>query len=111
MSSSERESHFSLKYRAIRPSELVGTRRKVVLRGEGNAWAPVLGVLDKLGEVGDLFYLGFTLYLSVLSCFSWFEALNYRLIGSKTWNRNEKNYGTKWDGRDSVRTVGAVWGC
>ena len=23
----------------------------------------------------------------------------------------KKNYGTKWDGRDSVRTVGAVWGC
>ena len=32
LSFSERESHFSLKYRAIRPSEFFGARRKVVLR-------------------------------------------------------------------------------
>ena len=68
----------------------MGARRKAVLRGEGNAWAPVSSSLDKLREVGDLSYLGFTLYLSVLSCFDWFEALNGRLICSKTWNRNEK---------------------
>ena len=35
--SRERESHFSLDLRAIRPLEFVGTRRKVVLCGEGNA--------------------------------------------------------------------------
>ena len=43
---------------------------------------------DKLREVGVSPYLGFTLYLSVLQCFGWFEALNGRLIGSKSWNRN-----------------------
>ena len=32
LSFSERESHFSLKYWAIRPSEFFGARRKVVLR-------------------------------------------------------------------------------
>ena len=63
---SERESHFSLKYREIRPSEFVGARRKAALRIEAYAWAPVLGVFDKLLEVGDLSYLGFTLYLNVI---------------------------------------------
>ena len=106
-----RVSNFSLSFRQIRSSEVFGARRKVVLRGEAYAWTPILGVFNKIQEVWDSSYLGFTLYLSVLSCFGWFEALNGRLIGSKTWNRNEKNYGTKWDGRDSVRTVGAVWGC
>ena len=106
----ERTSDFSLKYRAIQPSEVFGARRKVVLRSEGNAWTLVSWSFDKLREVGELSYLSFTLYLSVLSCFGWFEALNGRLIGSKTWNRNEKkNYGTKWDGSDSVCIVWAVW--
>ena len=63
---SERESHLSLKYWEIRPSEFVGVRRKAALRIEAYAWAPVLGVFDKLREVGDLSYLGFTLYLSVI---------------------------------------------
>ena len=62
----ERTSNFSLKYRAIQPSEVFGARRKAFLRGEGNAWAPVSWSFDKLREVGDLSYLGFTLYLSVL---------------------------------------------
>ena len=62
----ERERDFSLDYRAIRPSEFVGTRSKAALRGEAYAWTLVLGVFDKLREVGDLSYLGFTLYLSVL---------------------------------------------
>ena len=88
--SSGRERDLSLDLRAIRPSKFVGTRSKAALRIETYAWAPVSGVFDKLREVGDLSYLGFTLYLSVLSCFGWFEALNGRLIGSKTWNRNEK---------------------
>ena len=63
---SERKCRFSLKYRAIRPSTVVGTRREAALRGEGFAWVPDLWSLDKLREVGDLSYLGFTLYLSVL---------------------------------------------
>ena len=50
----------------IRPSEFFRARRKVVLRGEAYAWASVLGSFVKLREVGDLSYLGFTLYLSVL---------------------------------------------
>ena len=40
---------FSLKYRAIRPSAVFGTRRKAAVRRETYAWAP-----------------DFTLYLSVL---------------------------------------------
>ena len=61
-----RESSFSLKYWTIRPSVVVGTRREAALRGEGFAWVPDLRSFDKLREVGDLSYLGFTLYLSVL---------------------------------------------
>ena len=63
---SERESHFSQKYREIRPSEFVRARREAALRIEAYVWAPVLGVFDKLCKVGDLSYLGFTLYLSVI---------------------------------------------
>ena len=62
----ERISNFSLDLRAIRPSEFFGARRKVALRSEAYAWAPVLRSFDKLREGGDLSYLGFTLYLSVL---------------------------------------------
>ena len=62
----ERRCAFSLDLRVIRPSEFVGTRRKVALCGEAYAWAPILRVFDKLHEVGDLSYLGFTLYLSVI---------------------------------------------
>ena len=61
-----RECNFSLGLRAIRPSEVFGARRKVVLRDEAYTWAPVLGVFNKLHEVWDLSYLGFTLYLSIL---------------------------------------------
>ena len=61
-----RERDFSLNFWAIRPSEFDGARRKAVLRGESNEWTPVLRSFDKLREVGDLSYLGFTLYLSVL---------------------------------------------
>ena len=61
-----RERGFSLNFRQIRPLEFVGTRSKVALRIETYAWAPVLGIFDKLREVGDLSYLGFTLYLCVL---------------------------------------------
>ena len=64
--SSERESNLSLDLRAIRPSELFGPRSKAALHDERFVWAPVLRNFDKLREIGDLSYLGFTLYLSVL---------------------------------------------
>ena len=69
LSFSERESHFSLKYRAIRPSEFFGARRKVVLRDEAYAWAQVLGSFDKFREVGVSSYLFYTLF----KCFVMFE--------------------------------------
>ena len=53
-------------FREIRLSAVVGARMKAALRGETYAWAPDLRSFDKLREVGDLSYLGFTLYLSVL---------------------------------------------
>ena len=62
----KRESAFSLKSRAIGQSEFVRTRKKAALRIKAYEWAPVLGVFEKIREVGDLSYLGFTLYLSVL---------------------------------------------
>ena len=55
--SRERVCAFSLRLRAIRPSEFVRTRRKVVLLGKSNAWAPVLRSFDKLREVGVSSYL------------------------------------------------------
>ena len=57
---------FSLKYQAIRPSAVFGTRREVALRGEGFAWALDLRSLDKLLKVGASPYLGFILRLSIL---------------------------------------------
>ena len=53
---------FSLRSRAIGPTDFVGPRRKVVLRSEGFAWVPVLGIFDKLREVGILSYLSYTLF-------------------------------------------------
>ena len=47
----------------------------VILKcGEAYAWVPDLRSFDKLREVGVFPYLGFTLYLSVLQCFGWYEA-------------------------------------
>ena len=86
----ERTSDFSLKYREIQPSAVVGTRREAALRGEGFAWVPDLRSFDKLLEVGDLSYLGFTLRLSVFTMFELNEAVSGRLIGSKAWNRGGK---------------------
>ena len=54
--SRERESSFSLDFRSIGPSVFDGARRKVVLHGEGNAWALVSWSFDKLREVGVLSY-------------------------------------------------------
>ena len=84
---SERMLDFSLSFRQIRSSYVFEARRKAALLGEGYAWTPDLRSFDKLREVGVSPYLGFTLYLSVFQCFGWFEALNGRLIGPKTWDR------------------------
>ena len=78
---------FSLESWEIRPSAVVGTRRKAALRGETYAWAPDLRSFDKLREVGDLSYLGFILRLSTLLMFELNEAVRARLIGPKPWNR------------------------
>ena len=47
----ERTSDFSLKYQAIRPSAVIGTRREAALRGKGFAWVPDLRSFDKIREV------------------------------------------------------------
>ena len=78
---------FSLESWEIRPSEVAGARRKAALRGETNAWTPVLGIFDKLHEVGVPSYLSFTLYLSVFMMFELIEAVSGCLIGPKSWNR------------------------
>ena len=78
-----RESTFSLDFRAIRPSKFFGARSKAVLRGEGNAWAPVLRSFDKLCEVGVSSYLSFTLCLSVVMMLELIEAVSGHLIGLK----------------------------
>ena len=82
-----------LKYREIRPSKSFGPRRKAILRGEAYACAPVLGVFDKLREVGDLSYLGFTLCLSTLLMLGLNETVRGRLIGPKSWDRNVRIFG------------------
>ena len=82
--SRERISNFSLDFLQIRPSEFVGARRKAALRIEAYAWAPVLGVFDKLREVGVSSYLSFTLCLNVFTMFELIEAVSGRLIGPKT---------------------------
>ena len=88
----ERRTSFPLESWEIRPSAVVGTRREAALRGESFAWVPDLGSFLKLREVGVSPYLGFTLYFSVFQCFDWFEALNGRLIGPKTWDRIIRNF-------------------
>ena len=54
---SERECYFSLRLRAIRPSDSFGARRKVVLPSGAYAWALVLRSFNKLREVWVLSYL------------------------------------------------------
>ena len=58
----ERGSDFSLRSQAIGQSDFFGPRRNVVLRGEGNAWAPVSWSFDKIHEVGVLSYLFYPLF-------------------------------------------------
>ena len=84
---SVKRSEFSLKYWAIRPSTVFGTRRKAALRGEGFAWVPDLRSLDKLLEVRVSPYLGFIPSLSTLQMFESIEAVRGRLISPKPWNR------------------------
>ena len=101
-------SSFSLGFRAIQPSEFVGTRRKAALRGEGFAWVPDLRSFDKLREVGVSPFLGFTLCLRAMLMFWLVEALNGHLIGPKTWDRSVRNYGTHFG--QSVNGYG-LFGC
>ena len=90
----ERERDFSLKYREIRPSAVIGTRREAALRGEGFAWVPDLGSFLKLLEVGVSPYFGFIPFLSTLTMFESNEAVRGRLIGRKPWERIDKIFGT-----------------
>ena len=57
--------NFSLRSRPIGPSDFFEPRRKVVLRGEDYACAPVWGSFDKLRGVGIFSYLVYS-WLSVL---------------------------------------------
>ena len=82
-----RESNFSLKIRAIRPSAMFETRRRTALRREGFAWVPDLRSFLKLREVGVSPYLGFIPSLSTLLMFELNEVVRGRLIGPKTWDR------------------------
>ena len=54
--------NFSLRSRAIGPSDFFRSRRKVALHGEDYAWALVLGSFEKLREVGVLSYLFYLLF-------------------------------------------------
>ena len=78
---------FSLRFCAIRPLAVFGTRRKAALRGEGFAWVPNLRSLDKLLDIGVSPYLGFILCLRVMLMFELNEAVRGRLIGPKSWDR------------------------
>ena len=73
---SERTYVFFLESWEIRPSEVVGARRKAALRGETYAWAPDLRSFDNLREVGVSPYLGFIIYLSTLLMFELNEAVS-----------------------------------
>ena len=78
---------FSLESWEIRPSEVVGARKKAALRRETYVWAPDLRSFYKPREVGVSPYLGFILYLSTLLIFELNEAVKGRLIGHKSWDR------------------------
>ena len=69
MISRERKCTFSLDFRSIGPSDFFVARKKVVLKDEGNAWAPILRSFDKIREVGVSSYLFQTLF----KCFVMFE--------------------------------------
>ena len=102
----ERVLDFSLKYRAIRPSAVFGTRRKAALRGEGFTWVPDLGGFLKLQEVGVSPYLGFILCLRAMLMFELNEAVRGCLIDSKSWNQGVGFLKPMWTVRDCPR---AFW--
>ena len=58
----ERGSDFSLRCRPIGQLNFFGARRKVVLRGKGNMWAPVSRSFDKIHGVWVLSYLLYLLF-------------------------------------------------
>ena len=58
----ERVCNFSLGFQTIGLSDFFGPRSKVVLCREGFTWVLVLGVFDKLREVGVLSYLFYSLF-------------------------------------------------
>ena len=62
-------------------------KKEDALRGAGYAWTLDLRSFDKLREVGDSPYLGFTLCLRDMLMFELIEAVSGRLIGPKTWDR------------------------
>ena len=101
-------STFSLESWEIRSSAVIGTRKKAALREETYAWASDLRSFDKLREVGDSSYLGFTLCLKAMLMFRLVEALNGHLIGPKTWDRSVRNYCTHFG--QSVNGYG-LFGC
>ena len=59
------------------------------------ACAPVLWSFNKLRELWDLSYLGFTLCLSTLLILELIEAVRGRLIGPKSWDRNVRIFGAR----------------
>ena len=63
-------------------------REKAALCREAYAWVSDLRSVDKLREIGDSPYLCFTLCLRSMLMFELIEAVNGRLIGPKTWDRN-----------------------
>ena len=69
MISRDRKCTFSLDFRSIGLSNFFEARRKIVLRDEDNAWAPILRSFDKLCEVGVSSYFFYTLF----KCFVMFE--------------------------------------
>ena len=104
----ERTSDFSLKYRAIRPLAVFGTRREAALRGAAYAWVPDLRSFDKLLEVGVSPYFGFIPSLSTLSMFELNEAVRGRLIGPKSCDRIDIIFGTP---NGAAMTATADLGC
>ena len=92
LSFSERGSSFSLKIRAIRPSKVLGSRKKAVLRGADYVWTPKSWSFNKLQEVGVSPYLSFIPSLSTLQMFESNEAVRGRLIDPKPWDRIDMNF-------------------
>ena len=80
----ERGSDFSLRSRPIKPLNFFGVRRKVVLRGEGNAWASVSRSFDKIREVWVVSYLLYLLFKCFVDGSVRLRPVSGRLIGPKS---------------------------